>query len=183
MCLAVGGRIARIALRPILSFVVAFGRRLLSDHVPPRKGLVFRIGGSFRRCACYLFSGRGGGKSTGRHLPLGGRFFAAEAYAESAALHLEAGVDGHQCTRSITVRAAAITFPGRCHSSRRSFATWSGEIGRSLARARVEETGYFDRPSRYHHMTALAERGRCWRGEGRASSCVGFASDPEMNAA
>ena len=122
----------------------------------------------------------------GAHLPLGVDSFAAEAYAESAALHLEA--KGYTViiapTINYGVARAAIDFPGTLSLEPETLRAMVVEIGRSLARHGLKRLVILNGHRDMHHMTALDEARSMLESEKVGQVlCVGFASDPEMTAA
>lgn len=122
----------------------------------------------------------------GAHLPLGLDSFAAEAYAETTAPHLEA--QGYRVivapTISYGVARAAIDFPGTLSLEPETLKSLVVDIGRSLAKHGLDRlvilNGHRDRG----HMKALDEARTALVAEktGRVL-CVGFVSDPALTAA
>ena len=122
----------------------------------------------------------------GAHLPLGLDSFAAEAYAASAAPHLEES--GYEVvvapTISYGVARAAIDFPGTLSLEPETLRSMVVEIGRSLARHGLNRLVILNGHRDLHHMKALDEAKTILVEEKTAQVlCVGFASDPAMTAA
>ncbi len=122
----------------------------------------------------------------GAHLPLGMDSFAAEAYAASAALHLEER--GYEVlvapTINYGVARAAIDFPGTLSLEPETLRSMIVEIGRSLARHGLNRLVILNGHRDLHHMKALdGARGILVQENLARVLCVGFASDPEMTAA
>jgi creatinine amidohydrolase len=122
----------------------------------------------------------------GAHLPLGLDSFAAEVYAEAAAPHLEA--EGYDVvlapTISYGVARAAIDFPGTLSLEPETLKSLVVDVGRSLARHKLNRlvilNGHRDRS----HMKALQEAQATLSQEKTAQAlCVGFTSDPALTAA
>ncbi len=122
----------------------------------------------------------------GAHLPLGMDSYAAEAYAASAAPHLEA--QGYEVIVAPTVNygvaRAAIDFPGTLSLEPETLKSFVVDIGRSLSRHGLNRlvvvNGHRDR----YHMKALDDARQVLIDEGLAQVlCVGFASDPGITAA
>lgn len=122
----------------------------------------------------------------GAHLPLGVDSFAAEAYAESAAPHLEA--KGYTViiapTMNYGVARAAIDFPGTLSLEPETLRSMIVEIGRSLGRHKLNRLVILNGHRDLHHMKALDDARSILVEENSAQVlCVGFASDPEITAA
>ena len=122
----------------------------------------------------------------GAHLPLGVDSFAAEIYAASAAPHLEAGGYGILIAPTIHygVARAAIDFPGTLSLEPDTLRSMIVEIGRSLARHRLNRLVILNGHRDLHHMKALDDAKNILVEEKSAQVlCVGFASDPAVTAA
>lgn len=122
----------------------------------------------------------------GAHLPLGVDSFAAEAYAESAAPHLEA--NGYTViiapTINYGVARAAIDFAGTLSLEPESLRSMVVEIGRSLFRHNLNRLVILNGHRDLHHMKALDDARKILVEEKTAQVlCVGFTSDPEVTAA
>lgn len=122
----------------------------------------------------------------GAHLPLGLDSFAAEAYAASAAPHLEA--QGYEVivapTITYGVARAAIDFPGTLSLEPETLRSMVVEIGRSLARHGLLRLAILNGHRDLHHMKALDAAGKLLNGENGAQVlCLGFAHDPSITAA
>jgi creatinine amidohydrolase len=122
----------------------------------------------------------------GAHLPLGLDSFAAEAYAASAAPHLEE--QGYEVivapTLNYGVARAAIDFPGTLSLEPDTLKSMVIEIGRSLARHGFERQVILNGHRDLHHMKALDEARAILVEENTARVlCVGFARDPAITAA
>jgi creatinine amidohydrolase len=122
----------------------------------------------------------------GAHLPLGLDSFAAEAYAASAAPHLEG--QGYEVivapTVSYGVARAAIDFPGTLSLEPETLGSMVIEIGRSLARHGFERQVILNGHRDLHHMKALDGARATLVGEKTARVlCVGFAHDPAITTA
>ncbi|HEU4340649.1 MAG TPA: creatininase family protein [Candidatus Binatia bacterium] len=122
----------------------------------------------------------------GAHLPLGMDSFAAEAYAEAAARHLEE--KGYEVLIAPTipygVARAAIDFPGTLSLEPDTLKCLVVDIGRSLAKhgfkRQVILNGHRDRA----HMKALeAARDILMEEDALQILCTGFTSDPAITAA
>src|SRR5437016_7703334 len=122
----------------------------------------------------------------GAHLPLGLDSFAAEAYAEAAAPHLEA--KGYAVviapTISYGVARAAIDFPGTLSLEPETLRSLVVDIGRSLARHGLDRLVILNGHRDLSQMKALDEA-RAMLVEQKAAQvlCVGFTSDPDLTAA
>jgi creatinine amidohydrolase len=122
----------------------------------------------------------------GAHLPLGVDSFAAEAYAASAAPHLEEA--GYEVvvapTISYGVARAAIEFPGTLSLEPETLRSMVVEIGRSLSRHGLNRLVILNGHRDKHHMKALDDAKEILL-EAKASQvlCVGFAHDDEITAA
>jgi creatinine amidohydrolase len=122
----------------------------------------------------------------GPHLPLGLDSFAAESYAASAAPHLEqAGYDVIVApTVSYGVARAAIDFPGTLSLEPQTLISMIVEIGRSLARHRLDRQVILNGHRDLHHMKALDDaRGKLVEEKIARVLCVGFAHDPAVTTA
>jgi creatinine amidohydrolase len=122
----------------------------------------------------------------GAHLPLGMDSFAAEAYAASAAPHLEE--QGYQVVVAPTINygvaRAAIDFPGTLSLEPETLRSMVVEIGRSLAKHGLTRLVVLNGHRDLHHMTALDKAGQTLVNEKTARVlCVGFSIDPEITAA
>lgn len=122
----------------------------------------------------------------GAHLPLGLDSFAAEAYAASAAPHLEEA--GYEVlvapTINYGVARAAIDFPGTVSLEPETLRSMVVEIGRSLARHGLTRLAILNGHRDLHHMKALD--GACALLASDKSMqvlVVGFAHDAEVTAA
>ncbi|MGH7828402.1 MAG: creatininase family protein [Candidatus Binatia bacterium] len=122
----------------------------------------------------------------GAHLPLGMDSLAAEAYAAAAAPHLEE--TGYEViiapTISYGVARAAIDFPGTLSLEPQTLKSMVVEIGRSLAKHKLNRlvilNGHRDRD----HMKALDDASDVLVNEDLAQVlCVGLTSDPNVTAA
>jgi creatinine amidohydrolase len=122
----------------------------------------------------------------GAHLPLGMDSFAAEAYAEAAAPHLEE--NGYEVviapTISYGVARAAIDFPGTLSLEPDTLRSLVVDIGRSLTKhgfkRQVILNGHRDRA----HMKALEDARDILMEENTVQIlCTGFTSDPAVTAA
>lgn len=122
----------------------------------------------------------------GAHLPLGLDTFAAEAYAEEAAAHLEE--KGYTVLLapavSYGVALEALSFPGTLTLEPITLRSLIIDIGRSLSRhgfkRQVILNGHYDRG----HMTALEEAAGVLNQEGIARVLpVGFVNEPAITAA
>ena len=122
----------------------------------------------------------------GAHLPLGLDSFAAEAYAASAAPHLEEkGYDVLVApTINYGVARAAIDFPGTLSLEPETLRSMVVEIGGSLARHGFKRLVVLNGHRDLQHMKALDDAKNILVQEKLMQVlCVGFASDPEMTAA
>ncbi len=122
----------------------------------------------------------------GAHLPLGLDSFAAEAYAASAAPHLEEA--GYEVVVAPTINygvaRAAIDFPGTLSLEPETLRSMVVEIGRSLARHGLTRLVILNGHRDLHHMKALDDARAILTEEKTARVlCVGFASNPEMTTA
>ena len=122
----------------------------------------------------------------GAHLPLGLDSFAAEAYAASAAPHLEE--QGYEVivapTINYGVARAAIDFPGTLSLEPETLRSMVVEIGRSLARHGLRRLAILNGHRDRHHMKVLDDAGKLLNGEKEAQAlCVGFAHDASITAA
>ena len=122
----------------------------------------------------------------GPHLPLGLDTFAAEAYAEAAAPHLEDG--GYSVilapALSYGVTRQAIDFPGTLTLEPATLRALVIEIARSLARAGFKRQVVLNGHGEIPHVRALQEAAGALAEEGTAQMiCVGFTSDPAMTRA
>jgi creatinine amidohydrolase len=122
----------------------------------------------------------------GAHLPLGLDSFAAEAYAASAALHLEA--QGYEVVVAPTINygvaRAALDFPGTLSLEPETLRLMIVDIGRSLARHGIDRQVILNGHRDLHHMKALDDA-RAMLVEEKIARvlCVGFAHDPAVTAA
>src|SRR5262249_39731004 len=98
----------------------------------------------------------------GAHLPLGLDSLAAEAYAASAAPHLENA--GYEVVVAPTINygvaRAAIDFPGTLSLEPETLRSMVVEIGRSLARHGFKRQVVLNGHRDLHHMLALDEAKR-----------------------
>jgi creatinine amidohydrolase len=123
----------------------------------------------------------------GAHLPLGLDSFAAEAYAEAAAPHLQE--KGYEVVIAPTiaygVARAAIDFPGTLSLEPETLKALVVDIGRSLARHGLNRLVILNGHRDVSHMGALDEaRETLVKKEQMARIlCVGFTSDPAVTAA
>jgi creatinine amidohydrolase len=122
----------------------------------------------------------------GAHLPLGMDSFAAEAYAASAAPHLEeAGFEVVVApTINYGVARAAIDFPGTLSLEPETLRSMVVDIGRSLVRHGLFRLVILNGHRDMHHMKALDEARAILVEEKTAQViCVGFVSDTAMTTA
>ena len=122
----------------------------------------------------------------GAHLPLGMDSFAAEAYAVSAAPHLEEA--GYEIavvpTINYGVARAAIDFPGTLSLEPETLRSMVVEIGRSLARHGLSRLVILNGHRDKYHMKALEDAKNTLAEEkGSQVLCVGFAHEDEITAA
>jgi creatinine amidohydrolase len=122
----------------------------------------------------------------GAHLPLGLDSFAAEAYAAAAAPHLEAS--GYAVliapTISYGVARAAGDFPGTLSLEPQTLKSLVVEIGRSLAKHRLNRLVILNGHRDLAHMKALAAAREVLVQEAACRVlCAGFSSDPAVTAA
>ncbi|HET8562863.1 MAG TPA: creatininase family protein, partial [Candidatus Binatia bacterium] len=122
----------------------------------------------------------------GAHLPLGLDSFAAEAYAEAAAPHLEQ--EGYRVivapTISYGVARAAISFPGTLSLEPETLKSLVLDIGRSLAKHGFDRLVILNGHRDFTHMRALeAARTALLKEETAQVLCVGFTTDPAVTAA
>lgn len=122
----------------------------------------------------------------GAHLPLGMDSFAAEAYAASAAPHLEE--QGYQVVVAPTINygvaRAAIDFPGTLSLEPETLRSMVVEIGRSLAKHGLNRLVILNGHRDLHHMKALDDAATVLNDENTAQVlCVGFSIDPQITAA
>jgi creatinine amidohydrolase len=122
----------------------------------------------------------------GAHLPLGLDSFAAEAYAEAAAPHLEE--KGYSVilapTISYGVARAAIDFPGTLSLEPETLKSLVLDIGRSLAKHGLDRLAILNGHRDKSHMKALEEARAALVEEKTAQVlCVGFVSDLAVTAA
>ncbi len=122
----------------------------------------------------------------GAHLPLALDSFAAEAYAASAAPHLEE--QGYEVVIAPTINygvaRAAIDFPGTLSLEPHTLKSMVIDIGRSLARHGFERQVILNGHRDLQHMKALDDAKATLIGERIARVlCVGFAHDPLVTAA
>ena len=122
----------------------------------------------------------------GAHLPVGLDSFAAEVYAKATAPHLEEkGYDVIIApTVSYGVARAAIDFPGTLSLEPQTLRSLVVDIGRSLARHRLQRIVILNGHRDLSHMKALDEARVTLIDEKIAQVlCVGFTSDPDLTAA
>ena len=122
----------------------------------------------------------------GPHLPLGLDTFAAEAYAEAAAPHLEDSGYAVVLAPAISYGVArqAIDFPGTLTLEPATLRALIIDIARSLARAGFKRQVILNGHGEIPHVTALEEAARALAEEGTARIiCVGFTSDPAITRA
>jgi len=121
----------------------------------------------------------------GAHLPLGLDSFAAEAYAASAAPHLEE--QGYEVmvapTLNYGVARSAIDFPGTLSLEPATLKSMVVEIGRSLARHGFARQVILNGHRDLHHMKALDDARAILEESTVRVLCVGFAHDPEVTTA
>jgi creatinine amidohydrolase len=122
----------------------------------------------------------------GAHLPLGMDSFAAEAYAASAAPHLEDA--GYEVVVAPTINygvaRAAIDFPGTLSLEPETLRSMAVDIGRSLARHRLSRLVILNGHRDKYHMKALDDAKNTLVQEKTAQVLlVGFAHDDEITAA
>ena len=122
----------------------------------------------------------------GAHLPLGMDSFAAEAYAVSAAPHLEEA--GYEIAVAPTINygvaRAAIDFPGTLSLEPETLRSMVVEIGRSLARHGLGRLVILNGHRDKYHMKALEDAKNTLAEEkGSQVLCVGFAHEDEITAA
>jgi creatinine amidohydrolase len=122
----------------------------------------------------------------GPHLPLGLDSLAAEAYAASAAPHLEE--KGYEVlvapTINYGVARAAVDFPGTLSIEPQTLQALVVEIGRSLARHGLNRQVIVNGHRDLRHMQALDEAAAKLAEEKIARVlCVGFARDPAITTA
>jgi creatinine amidohydrolase len=122
----------------------------------------------------------------GAHLPLGMDSFAAEAYAASAAPHLED--NGYHVVVAPTINygvaRAAIDFPGTLSLQPETLRSMVAEIGRSLAKHGLIRLVILNGHRDLHHMRALDDAAKLLNDENTAQVlCVGFSIDPQITAA
>lgn len=122
----------------------------------------------------------------GAHLPLGLDAFAAEAYAEAAAPHLEE--KGYTVivapTFSYGVALQALDFPGTLTLRPDTLTSLITDVGRSLARHGLKRQVILNGHRDGAHMKALGDAAKLLIEEKTAAVlCVGFTSDPAVTAA
>jgi creatinine amidohydrolase len=122
----------------------------------------------------------------GAHLPLGLDSFAAEAYGEATAGHLEES--GYEVVIAPTigygVARAAIDFPGTLSLEPETLKSLVVDIGRSLARHGLTRLVILNGHRDLGHMKALDDARVVLVEEKTAQVlCVGFTNDPAMSAA
>jgi creatinine amidohydrolase len=122
----------------------------------------------------------------GEHLPLGLDSFAAEAYAASAAPHLEE--QGYEIVVAPTVNygvaRAAIDFPGTLSLEPETLKALLVDIGRSLARHGFDRQVILNGHRDLQHMKALDDARATLVAERTAQVlCVGFGHDPAVTTA
>jgi creatinine amidohydrolase len=122
----------------------------------------------------------------GAHLPLGTDSFAAEAYAASAAPHLEeAGYDVVVApTINYGVARAAINFPGTLSLEPETLQSMVVEIGRSLSRHKLDRLVILNGHRDKYHIKALDDAKNALVAERAAQVLlVGFAHDDKVTGA
>ena len=122
----------------------------------------------------------------GAHLPLGLDSFAAEAYAMAAAPHLEEkGYDVVVApTVSYGVAHQALDFPGTLTLQPETLRSLVVDVGRSLARHRLDRLVILNGHRDLSHMKALDEARDMLVNEKLAQVlCVGFTTDAVVTAA
>jgi creatinine amidohydrolase len=122
----------------------------------------------------------------GAHLPLGMDSFAAEAYAASAAPHLEEA--GYEVVVAPTINygvaRAAIDFPGTLSLEPETLRSMVVDIGRSLARHGLKRLAMLNGHRDMYHTRALNEARRILVDENTAEVlCLGFTNDPALTEA
>jgi creatinine amidohydrolase len=121
----------------------------------------------------------------GAHLPLGMDSFAAEAYAASAAPHLEEA--GYEVVVAPTINygvaRAAINFPGTLSLEAETLRSMVVDIGRSLARHGLSRLVIVNGHRDKYHMKALDDAKKILLAEKTRVLLVGFAHDDEVTAA
>ena len=122
----------------------------------------------------------------GAHLPLGLDSFAAEAYSEAAALHLEAS--GYEVviapTISYGVAHQALDFPGTLTLQAETLRSLVVDIGRSLAGHGLDRLAILNGHRDIAHMKALDEARDVLANEKVAQViCLGFTTDAAVTAA
>ena len=122
----------------------------------------------------------------GPHLPLGLDTFAAEAYAEAAAPHLEES--GYAVVRapsvSYGVARQAIDFPGTLTLEPATLRALIIDIARSLARAGFKRQVILNGHGEIPHVRALEEAAKTLAEAATARIvCVGLTSDPAITRA
>jgi creatinine amidohydrolase len=122
----------------------------------------------------------------GAHLPLSLDSFAAEAYAASAAPHMEE--QGYEVVVAPTIHygvaRAAIDFPGTLSLEPGTLKSMIIDIGRSLARHGFNRQVILNGHRDLHHMKALDDARAALVEEQTARVlCVGFAHDPAVTTA
>jgi creatinine amidohydrolase len=122
----------------------------------------------------------------GPHLPLALDSLAAEAYAASAAPHLEE--NGYEVVVAPTINygvaRAAIDFPGTLSLEPQTLRSMVIEIGRSLARHGLNRQVILNGHRDLQHMQALDEaRAKLEEEKIARVLCVGFAHDPAITKA
>jgi creatinine amidohydrolase len=122
----------------------------------------------------------------GAHLPLGLDSFAAEAYAAAAAPHLE--TSGYRVviapTVSYGVARAAVDFAGTLSLEPQTLESLVVDIGRSLAKHRLNRLVILNGHRDLSHMKALESARDVLVEEGICRVlCAGFTSDPAVTAA
>jgi creatinine amidohydrolase len=121
----------------------------------------------------------------GAHLPLGLDSFAAEAYAAAAAPHLEA--QGYRVliapTISYGVARAAADFSGTLSLEPHTLTSMVVDIGRSLAKHKLDRLVILNGHRDLAHMKALGEARQLLEEAACRVLCTGFSGDPSVTAA
>jgi creatinine amidohydrolase len=121
----------------------------------------------------------------GAHLPLGMDSFAAEAYAASAAAHLEDA--GYEVVVAPTINygvaRAASDFPGTLSLEPETLRSMVVEIGRSLVRHGLNRLVILNGHRDNYHMKALDDAKEILLAEKIRVLLVGFAHDDDVTAA
>ncbi len=122
----------------------------------------------------------------GAHLPLGLDIYAAEAYAEAAAPHLEE--KGYTVIMapavSYGVAKQAVNFPGSLTLEPDTLRALVTDIGRSLSKHGLKKQAILNGHREFAHMRSLDEAAKTLVEEGTAQVVtVGFTSDPAITTA